>query len=467
MTWPLWTAAAVRIAGFCETYPIGTRHISHCHIGRGHRRRIIEHERDLGAAAFSIPHPQLGEDVAAAVVLHPSMTVTSDELRRYLQDQLASFKISRRIDIRDKLPKGKTGKVVRRLLTKAFEEEVGQQISVAAPQSDENSSVDSILVLQLKELWERLLQIKPVSLDHDFLEKGGDSLLAMEMLAEVERLTGQTIPTSILFEARTIRQLAQKLFELDIRPKSVTQMNPSGNLTPLFLFHGDYLGGGLYAAKLASLLGRDQPLFVIAPHDVGQDPIPLSIEAIAADSLPSLLNAQPKGPYRLCGYCLGGIIAFEVARLLISAGKKVEVVGMIDSPTVSGRRSVQLLLSAMRRARPIAGPIVDRALRRTWYICSQLDRPLTVLPSWLGNVFTWHHDERPGSIVALSAYSPKPLAVPVIYFAAEYVSAAWQRISSDIDEIKMPVDEAKDPHAEVVRNPASLAEIAYHLRAPL
>ena len=185
------------------------------------------------------------------------MTVTSDELRRYLQDQLASFKIPRRIDIRDKLPKGKTGKVVRRLLTKAFEEEVGQQISVAAPQSDENSSVDSILVLQLKELWERLLQIKPVSLDHDFLEKGGDSLLAMEMLAEVERLTGQTIPTSILFEARTIRQLAQKLFELDIRPKSVTQMNPSGNLTPLFLFHGDYLGGGLYAAKLASLLGRE------------------------------------------------------------------------------------------------------------------------------------------------------------------------------------------------------------------
>ena len=91
----------------------------------------------------------------------------------------------------------------------------------------------------------------------------------MEMLAEVERLTDQTIPSSILFEARTIRELAQMLFELDIQPKPLIKLNAMGTLSPLFLFHGDYNGGGLYAARLAKLLGPDQPLFVIAPHDLG------------------------------------------------------------------------------------------------------------------------------------------------------------------------------------------------------
>ena len=114
-------------------------------------------------------------------------------------------------------------------------------------------------------------------------------------------------------------------------------MNPNGSQLPLFLFHGDYKGGGLYAARLAKLLGSDQPLFVIAPHDLGEEPIPRSIEAIAADYLPLVMNAQPKGPYRLCGYCVGGVVAFEVARLLIAAGEKVKMVGMIDSPTVNAR----------------------------------------------------------------------------------------------------------------------------------
>lgn len=423
---------------------------------------LLRHPAVAEAAAFSIPHPRLGEDVAAAVVLRPGITAAPVELRRYLRDQLASFKVPGRIVIRDQLPKGKTGKVLRRQLSGSFEEETAAGIRTTASPSSDNAAVDSTLVLQLTELWERLLQIKPLSLDDDFSEKGGDSLLAMEMLSEVEKLTGQTIPSSILFEARTVRQLAQMLRQEDIRPKRFIQMNPSGTLAPLFLFHGDYNGGGLYTAKLAGLLGSDQPLFVIAPHDLGEKPIPRSIETIAADSLPLVLNAQPKGPYRLCGYCLGGIVAFEVARLLIAAGETVEMVGMIDSPTVNARRSVQLLLSAMRCARPIAGPVVDRAVKRTWYICSNLDRPVYFLKSWLGKVFRWHTDDRPSSVVAMTIYAPKPLAVPVIYFAAEYGSVAWRRICSVFDVIKIGGD-----HAEVVRDPTRLARIAYHLRARL
>ena len=44
----------------------------------------------------------------------------------------------------------------------------------------------------MTEIWERLLKIAPLSLDDDFFENGGDSLLAMEMLAELERVTGRS-----------------------------------------------------------------------------------------------------------------------------------------------------------------------------------------------------------------------------------------------------------------------------------
>ena len=423
---------------------------------------LMRHPAIAEAATFPVPHPRLGEDVAAAVVLRSGMTATAVELRKYLQDQLASFKIPRRIFFKDQLPKGKTGKVLRRKLRESFEQTKAPEIRISAPRLSENTAVDKTLVIQLTELWERLLQVKPILPDDDFLERGGDSLLAMEMLSEVERLTTQTISSSILFEASTIRQLAHKLFELDIQPKPVVQLNSSGKLAPLFLFHGDYNGGGLYAARLAKLLGSDQPLFVIAPHDLGGEPISRSIETIAADSLPLVLNAQPKGPYRLCGYCVGGVVAFEVARLLIAAGEKVEMVSMIDTPTANARRSVQLLLSAMRSTLPIAGPFGDRLVRRIWFICSQVDKPVSSLGSWLGDIFKWRTHERLPNLVAMSGYSPKPLAVPVVYFAAEYGSGAWRRISGGFEIVKIGGD-----HTEVVRDLAKLGEIASHLQVRL
>ena len=83
----------------------------------------MRHPAVAEAAAFAVPHSRLGQDVAAAVVLRPGMTATPIELRRYLQDQLASFKVPRRIIIRDQLPKGQTGKVVRRQLAALLEED--------------------------------------------------------------------------------------------------------------------------------------------------------------------------------------------------------------------------------------------------------------------------------------------------------------------------------------------------------
>jgi acyl-CoA synthetase (AMP-forming)/AMP-acid ligase II/thioesterase domain-containing protein/acyl carrier protein len=418
---------------------------------------LLRHPAVAEAAAFAIPHERLGEDVAAAVVLRAGMTANPVELRRYLQDQLASYKIPRRVLIRNELPKGKTGKVLRRLLVDLLSEKARPESATKASPVPDHTAAASTLVIQMTELWERLLRTTPIALDDDFFEKGGDSLLAVEMLLEVEQLTGRNIPTSILFEARTIRQIAQMLQALDIQPQPIIKMNPGGNLKPIFLFHGDYNGGGLYTAKLAKLLSEDQPLFVVAPHDLGKEPVTLPIEAMAAEHLPLVLEAQPKGPYRLSGYCLGGLIAFEVARLLVSRGEKVEMVGMIDTPTVGARPSLKLLLSTIRLGRPIAESFIDRVMRRVWYIYFQSDVWFTSLRKT--NIFRWGTDDRLSSTHSLVNYSPDRLAVPVIYFEAEYSSAAWRRMGSSLDMIEL-----EGNHAAAVRDPANHAKIAHHLQ---
>ena len=191
-------------------------------------------------------------------------------------------------------------------------------------------------------------------------------------------------------------------------------------------------------------------------------PLSYSLEGIFDEFLSLVLSTQPKGPYRISGYCLGGIVAFEVARRLIATGENVEIVAIIDAPTVSARPSVQLLLSAIRYARPINGPMVDRIARRTWHICSQLDKPIHSLRSWLKKALKRHIEEPLSRAELLSTYAPEPLAVPVIYFSAEHRSFAWRKICSSFEII-----EIGGTHRDVVRDPANLAKIANALKVRL
>jgi acyl-CoA synthetase (AMP-forming)/AMP-acid ligase II/acyl carrier protein len=438
---------------------------------------LMRHPAVIEAAAFPVPHARLGEDVVAAVVLRLGMTTTPVALRKYLQDQIAPFKVPRRIVFRDQLPKGTTGKVLRRRLTESWDERPAAETQVAASPV-ENRLTDKGLVKELTNLWERLLRIAPVSPDDDFFEKGGDSLLVMEMLAELEWRTGLTIPSSILFEATTIRQLVQKLSEREsLRPKYLIELNSNGDQPPLIYFHGHFHGFGYDAITLAKLVGAKQPIFVVAPHGTGDEPIPRSIEAMAADRLPLIMKAQPEGPYRLGGKCIGGIVAFEVARMLVAAGKEVEMVFLLDPPTINANKSIQFLFSTMKRARPIAGPVVERAMAWTWFRSVQLQRfwnypwtkreaaiqrRWTSLRTKLGKLVDRGNDEvsivpiavdRSGTPIlgvslkdartsryaaAMSNYRPKPLSVPVTYVKVDFGIGAWRRVSPDLEVVTSP-----------------------------
>jgi len=161
---------------------------------------LMRHPEVAQAAAYAVAHPRLGEDVAAAVILRPGAQVTPAELREFLTAQLATFKIPRRITIVDQLPKGISGKVQRKRLSEMMDEAPAQ----SAP-------LEARLHADLIQIWKKILKTEDISVDDDFFEKGGDSLLAMDVSAELERITGKAMPEAILFEAPTIRELAKKL----------------------------------------------------------------------------------------------------------------------------------------------------------------------------------------------------------------------------------------------------------------
>jgi long-chain acyl-CoA synthetase len=75
---------------------------------------LYEHPQVAEAAVIGVPHPTLGEEVAAAVALRPGSTVTEDELRDYVKGQVAAYKYPRLVWFVDELPKGATGKILKR-----------------------------------------------------------------------------------------------------------------------------------------------------------------------------------------------------------------------------------------------------------------------------------------------------------------------------------------------------------------
>ena len=291
------------------------------------------------AAVFGVPHPRLGENVAMAVTLKPGAATTTSELRTFIRERLPAFKTPQRIDVVDALPKGNTGKVLRDSLRE-----------VAVRQDRAKAQPVETVEIQILEIWRRLLKTDQIGIDDDFFEAGGDSLLAEQMLLEVESVINHEIPASALSEASTIRGLAATAivaYGSDGERELLTKVRDAPG-TPFFYCHGDWGGRGFYALKLAQLIEPAQPVYLIhLLRDVDENS-DMSIEARARLYVPLLLVARPEGAFRLGGHCNGGILAYEIAHQLTRAGREVELVLLIESISVNCRWPFRLANRVIR-----------------------------------------------------------------------------------------------------------------------
>ena len=166
---------------------------------------LLGHPAVREAIVFAVRDRRLGEQVAAAVTLNAPISETA--LRMFAAENLAAFKVPRRIVFCEEIPKGPTGKAQRRLLAELLDladlDDVGVRLSPRQP--------DGPLEELLAEWWTQVLRQPVVDVNAHFLDVGGDSLGATRLLSRIRSELDVELGLIELFDARTIAEQASLL----------------------------------------------------------------------------------------------------------------------------------------------------------------------------------------------------------------------------------------------------------------
>jgi len=324
---------------------------------------ISSHPAVAQAVAFPVPDSRLGEDIAAAVVLKAKDLITEHELRGFIADRVADYKVPRQIYFVDKIPAGPTGKIQRLKLAEQLGITEGDGgLSIArAPYVAPATPTERMLA----HIWRSVLRVDRVGINDPFLALGGDSLLLAQVTSRLREAGGPTISPLTFFERPTIAGLAALIDSGTIsepgrndaaapdlngpvsRASSLTAVDgragaakgnrvaaithwpiqPLGKRPPLYVM-GNFNG----FIPLARRLGLDQPVLGVAIPNELKLRIPYRLEELAAAQVESILKGQNSGPYFLAGFSAEGVLAFEVARQLTAKGIEVGLVVLVDSP---------------------------------------------------------------------------------------------------------------------------------------
>jgi acyl-CoA synthetase (AMP-forming)/AMP-acid ligase II/thioesterase domain-containing protein len=315
---------------------------------------LLRHPAVRQAVTFSMDDPLLGEEVAAAVVVGPESAAGERELQDFVAQQLAPFKVPRRIVVVYEIPKGPTGKVQRIGLA----EHLGVRGKETAVTPDRRPPY-GFLEHELVGIWESVLGLPGLGVADDFFALGGDSILGAEAVARIRELVDDPdLPLTSIVRAPTPAAMAHEIFAgIGLGTSGIVPLQASGTRTPLFLVHpGD--GDVLAYPVLARLLGPDQPSYALRARGIDDGrPTPASLSELAAEYVAAVRRVQPHGPYVLGGFCLGGPIAAEMTGQLAAAGEQTAALILLDprfrrpeglrySVWLAGRRARQGRLTA-------------------------------------------------------------------------------------------------------------------------
>ena len=259
---------------------------------------------------------------------------TANDLRSFLKDKIPEYMVPSVFMLLDSLPAMPNGKVDRAALPKPDQTRPEMGKTYVAPRDD--------LELQLTDLWEEVLSIRPIGVTDNFFELGGHSLLAVRLFALIDKRMGKRLPLAALFRGATIEGLAEIVRQnsLSVTPSSLVPIQPDGNKRPLFLVHP--AGGHVFPfTGLAQCLGLEQPCYGLQARGVenGQEPH-TRIEDMAACYVEAIQSVQSEGPYLIGGWSMGGEIAFEMAQQLHARGQRVALLALLDARIPSAAENV-------------------------------------------------------------------------------------------------------------------------------
>lgn len=209
----------------------------------------------------------------------------------------------------------------------------GSDGRVAGSPADTDAGPLPALVSELAAQFGRTLRVPSFDADDSFFENGGHSLLAMELLLDIEDRFDRRLSAAALYDAPTPRLLAERLEDQTAsRTKGfLVPIQPEGTRVPIFAVH--VLGiDCAFFRPLAAELGPDQPMFGLGQPTDDLDTVgPTDVAGVASGYVEAINQVAPTGPVALAAISLGGVVAYELAQQLITAGREVRILALFDA----------------------------------------------------------------------------------------------------------------------------------------
>lgn len=257
--------------------------------------------------------------------------VQVSKLRRFLEEKLPIHMIPSAFVILEKLPLTPNDKVDRRALPIPDKTRPDLESFYVPPRTPAEEKIAAI--------WTEILGIEQVGIHDNFFDLGGDSLLAVSLALEIEKVFGKKMPLAALFPTPTIENLATTLNQDQEQSKwhSLVPIQPDGFHPPLFGIHSTRYH------SLARYLGPEQPIYALRYGHASETTedimtLPDRLEDLASIYIKEMQLIQPEGPYFMIGLCIGALVAFEMAQQLVTQGSQVALLVLADPIIQSGTK---------------------------------------------------------------------------------------------------------------------------------
>jgi amino acid adenylation domain-containing protein len=286
---------------------------------------LKQHEAISDCAVIAKDEESGQKRVIAFVIPNQSLTISEANLASFLKTKLPDYMIPAAFIQIPILPLTINGKVNYQALPALRQVlEIERDRKVTTPKTPTE--------IALGELWSETLNLDEVGIDQKFFDLGGDSLQAVGLVLRVEQKLNKRLPVAMVGTG-SIRSLAAVLDRLPLcgndLSEGVVPMD-NGGRPKLFFVPGE-LGDDLscYLHVVASL-PQNQPVYGLQPPALVGTREFETIEETASYYVQRLRHSQPSGPYFLCGFCFGGLVAFEMAQQLQTVGEEVGFLGILD-----------------------------------------------------------------------------------------------------------------------------------------
>jgi amino acid adenylation domain-containing protein len=284
-----------------------------------------------------------------------------NELKSILRKKLPTHMIPSYFVQLTELPLTLNGKVDRRSLP-APEGNITREVGYVEPRNQ--------LEMSLVAIWENVLGVKPIGIYDNFFETGGHSLKLTIVASRINSELQVTVPLAELYANPYIAHIAEYIIKTgDEELKNVDNiiLLKKGKQADrnIFFVHA-FAGRPEVYTKLVGNMGDDFNYWGIRYEKIDSyDPSLPTVENLAASHIEEIKKIQEKGPYYISGWCVGGVVAFEMVRQLEKINDEVKFLGLYNSSAPTRRLglfnafvirntgfTIQTELSIMRKILP-------------------------------------------------------------------------------------------------------------------